>query len=92
MMKEKLPLSQEGAFLRGNELSWRWGVLAGVGCRRDQRLLEAGPAREQLGFVQAAKRCVPGAVLDAGMHPRACVLAGSQADSKRVPVQPARRC
>lgn len=64
MMKEKLPLSQEGALLRGNELSWWWGVLAGVGCRRDQGLLEAGPAGEQLGFVQAAKCCVPGAVLD----------------------------
>lgn len=92
MMKGKLPLSQEGAFLRGNELSWWWGVLAGVGCRWDERLLEAGPAGEQLGLVQAAECCVPGAVLDAGTQHGACVLAGSQADSQHVPVQSARRC
>lgn len=71
MLKEKLPLSQEDAFLRGNELSWWWGVLVGMGCRGDQRLLETGPATEQLGIVQVAKCCVPGAVLDSGMHHQA---------------------
>lgn len=35
--------------------------------RRAQGLLEAGPDREQLGFVQSAKCLMPGAVLDTGM-------------------------
>lgn len=68
VIKEKLPLWQKSVLLWGNELFRRWGVLAG-GSRGDQRLQEAGPAREELGFVQSVKCDAPGAVVGTGVQP-----------------------
>lgn len=67
-IKEKLPLWPKSVLLWGNELSPRWGVLA-AGSRGDQGLPEAGPAREELGFVQSVKCDAPGAVVGTGVQP-----------------------
>lgn len=72
----------EKCVLWGNELSRRWGVLAG-GSRGDQGLQEAGPAREETGFVQSVKCDAPGTVVGTGVQPS--LQASREPGAKHVP-------